>query len=53
VTFYTNNRVTAKPDLEIPYRFGRIRFWHAADILVMPPASEAPKAIDEDEATDD
>jgi hypothetical protein len=53
VSFYTKYPITAKPDAEMPYRFGRIRFWHAADILTMPAPSAAPKPDDEDEATDD
>ena len=53
VSFYTKYPITAKPDLELPYRFGRIRFWRAADILTMPPPSAPPKADDEDETPDD
>jgi len=51
VTFYTKYPVPVKPDLEIPYRFGKITFWRAADIIpvqIVP----APK-LDDDEATDD
>ena len=53
VSFYTKYPITAKPDLELPYRFGRIRFWHAADILTMPPPGVAPKPDDEDDTPDD
>jgi 4-amino-4-deoxy-L-arabinose transferase-like glycosyltransferase len=53
VSFYTKYQITAKPDLELPYRFKRIRFWRAADILTMPPAGAAAKADDEDETPDD
>jgi hypothetical protein len=53
VSFYTKYPITAKPDVEMPYRFGRIRFWRAADILTMPPPGTAPKADDEDDTPDD
>jgi hypothetical protein len=53
VSFYTKYPITAKPDTEMPYRFGRIRFWHAADILTMPPPAAPPKADDEDDTPDD
>jgi len=53
VSFYTKYPITAKPDTEMPYRFGRIRFWRAADILVMPPPGSTPKADDEDDTPDD
>ena len=54
VTFYTKYQIAAKPELEMPYRFGRIIFWRAADILATPPGV-APKAAvpDEDDAPDD
>ena len=53
VTFYTKyNQITAKPELELPYRFGRIIFWRAADILAMPDLA-APKAPDEDDTPED
>jgi len=54
VTFYTKYPITAKPQLEMPYRFGRIIFWRAADILTMPPPDpqQAP-AQDEDDTPDD
>ena len=51
VTFYTKYPVPVKPDLEIPYRFGKITFWRAVDIIpvqIVP----APKQ-DDDESTDD
>jgi len=53
VSFYTKYPITAKPDVEMPYRFGRIRFWHAADILTMPPPGAPPKADDEDDTPED
>ena len=52
VTFYTKYPITAKPELELPYRFGRIIFWRAADILAMPAAPAKP-APEEDDSTDD
>jgi 4-amino-4-deoxy-L-arabinose transferase-like glycosyltransferase len=51
VTFYSKYPITAQPDLDLPYRFGHIYFWRAADILTMPPP--APRVDDEDEAPDD
>ncbi len=51
VTFYTKYPVPVKPDMEIPYRFGKITFWRAADIIpvqIVP----VPKQ-DDDESTDD
>lgn len=53
VSFYTHYPITAKPDVEMPYRFGRIRFWRAADILAMPLPGGPPKADDEDDTPDD
>src|SRR5262249_24394858 len=53
VSFYTKYPITAKPDLELPYRFGRIRFWRAADILTMPPPTAPPKPDEEDDTPDD
>jgi 4-amino-4-deoxy-L-arabinose transferase-like glycosyltransferase len=54
VTFYTKYPITAKPELELPYRFGRIIFWRAADILAMPvPTVVAPIKADEDDTPDD
>ena len=53
VTFYTKYPITAKPELELPYRFGRIIFWRARDILAMPAAPAKPVAPDEDDTPDD
>lgn len=53
VTFYSHYPVTATPDLELPYRFGRIRFWRAADILTMPAVAAPAKPEDEDDSSDD
>jgi hypothetical protein len=53
VTFYTKNQITAKPALEMPYRFGRILFWRARDILAMPPSKAPSKADDDDESGND
>jgi hypothetical protein len=53
VSFYTKYPITAKPDVEMPYRFGRIRFWRAADILTMPPPGVPPKTDDEDDTPED
>jgi 4-amino-4-deoxy-L-arabinose transferase-like glycosyltransferase len=53
VTFYTKYPITAKPELELPYRFGRIIFWRAADILAMPAVPAKPPAPDEDETPED
>ena len=53
VTFYTKyNEITAKPELELPYRFGRIIFWRAADILATPDLA-VPKVPDEDDTPED
>ncbi|MDR3386286.1 MAG: glycosyltransferase family 39 protein [Rudaea sp.] len=52
VTFYTKYPITVKPELELPYRFGRILFWRASDLLAMPLPSTPVKA-DEDETPDD
>lgn len=53
VTFYTKYiQITAKPELELPYRFGRIMFWRAADILATKDLA-VPKAPDEDDTPDD
>jgi len=51
VSIYTKYPIAAKPDLEIPYRFGRITFWHATDIapLELKPSSKE----DDDENPDD
>ena len=53
VTFYSKYPITAQPDLDLPYRFGHIRFWRAADILTMPPPTRAPGPDEEDESVDD
>jgi len=53
VSFYTKYPITAKPAVALAYRFGRINFWRAADILTMPPPATAPKPDDEDEPADD
>jgi len=53
VTFYTKYPITAKPELELPYRFGRIIFWRAADILSTPATSAKPLAPDDDETPED
>jgi 4-amino-4-deoxy-L-arabinose transferase-like glycosyltransferase len=52
VTFYTKYPIAAPPELELPYRFGRIRFWRARDIAAqtLPPAPLKP---DEDESPED
>jgi hypothetical protein len=52
VTFYTKYPIPAKPDLQLPYRFGFIRFWRAQDLLAMPWPEQAP-APDADETPDD
>ncbi len=52
VTFYTKYPITAKPELELPYRFHRILFWRAADLLAAPWPSGTP-APNEDETPDD
>jgi Dolichyl-phosphate-mannose-protein mannosyltransferase len=54
VTFYTKyNQITAKPELELPYRFGRIFFWKAADILATPADATKPVAPDDDDTPED
>jgi len=54
VTFYTKyNQITAKPDLDLPYRFGHIMFWRAADILAMPALPQKVGGADEDDTPDD
>lgn len=52
VTFYTKYPITAKPELELPYRFGFIRFWRASDLLAMPWPAQAP-APDAEETPED
>ena len=51
VTFYTKYQIAAKPEWEIPYRFGKILFWRAADIAAVPlmPVTKP----DEEDATED
>ena len=51
VSIYTKYPISAKPDLEIPYRFGRITFWHAADIA--PLELKGSSKDDEDDGADD
>ena len=52
VTFYTKYPITVKPELELPYRFHRMLFWRAADLLAVPlPAT--PAKPDEDETPED
>jgi hypothetical protein len=53
VTFYTKYPITAKPELELPYRFGRIIFWRAADILAMSAVPVKASVPDEDESPED
>jgi 4-amino-4-deoxy-L-arabinose transferase-like glycosyltransferase len=53
VSFHTKYPITAVPDTVLPYRFGRIQFWRAADILTMPAPPPAPRADDEDDIPDD
>jgi len=53
VTFYTKYPITAKPELELPYRFGRIIFWRTADILAMPAAPAKPVSPDDEESSED
>ena len=52
VTFYTKYQIAAKPELELPYRFGRIIFWRAAALLAAPLPAPPVKA-DEDETPED
>ena len=52
VTFYTKYPITTKPELELPYRFGRIIFWRAADLLAEP-LVVPPEKADEDDTPDD
>jgi hypothetical protein len=53
VAFASKYPITARPALEIPYRFGFIRFWRAADILSMPPAPASSDPSDADEDAED
>jgi hypothetical protein len=41
-----------KPESEIPYRFAKITFWRAADIIPVQ-LVPAPKQTDDDETADD
>ena len=53
VTIYTKYPITAKAELELPYRLGhRIIFWRAADLLAEP-LTEPPVKADEDDTPDD
>jgi 4-amino-4-deoxy-L-arabinose transferase-like glycosyltransferase len=52
VTFYTKYPITVKPELELPYRFHRILFWRAADLLASP-LPTTPVKPDEDETPED
>ncbi|TLY50966.1 MAG: glycosyl transferase [Gammaproteobacteria bacterium] len=51
ITFYTKYGIPVKPELEIPYRLGRILVWRAAD-LCAGPRPVAPRD-DEDETPSD
>ena len=53
VSFYTKYPITAKPEITMPYRFGRIQFWRAGDILTMPPPGTPVKPDDEEDTPDD
>ena len=51
VSLYTKYPIPVKPELEIPYRFGRISFWRAADIApaeLKASGKEEPDDPDED-----
>ncbi len=51
VTFYTRYPITAKPFLTLPYRFHRILFWHASDLLASPlPGSKYDAGEDESDS---
>ncbi len=52
VTFYSKYPITVKPELEIPYRLGRILIWRASD-LCAGPRTMAPVKPDEDETPED
>ncbi|MGH8042844.1 MAG: ArnT family glycosyltransferase [Rudaea sp.] len=52
VTFYTKYPITTKPEIELPYRFGFIRFWRARNLLAEHPPAQAI-APDADETPDD
>lgn len=51
VTFYTKYGIPVKPELEVPYRLGRILIWRAADLCAGP--RPARKAVEEDETPND
>ena len=52
LSIYTKYPIAAKPELEIPYRFGRILFWRAADLCAAPRAAP-PIKPDDDDTSDD
>lgn len=52
VTLYTKYPIPVKPEAEIPYRFGKITFWRAADIIPVQ-LVPAPKQTEDDETADD
>jgi 4-amino-4-deoxy-L-arabinose transferase-like glycosyltransferase len=52
LSFDSKYPITARPELELPYRFGFIRFWRASDVLAMAWPTQAP-GPDEDETPDD
>ncbi len=52
VTFYTKYGIPVKPELEVPYRLGRILIWRAAD-LCTGPRPAAPAKPDEEETPED
>ena len=51
ITFYTKYGIPVKPELEIPYRLGRILIWRASDLCSGP--RPAHKAEEEDETPSD
>jgi 4-amino-4-deoxy-L-arabinose transferase-like glycosyltransferase len=52
VSFYTKYPIAAKPEVEIPYRLGRILIWRAADLCAAPHAAP-PLKPDDDDSTED
>lgn len=51
VSIYTKYPIPVQPETEIPYRFGRITFWRAADIAhaeLKAPGKDEPEEPDED-----
>jgi hypothetical protein len=52
VTSYTKYGLPAKPELEIPYRLGRILIWRAADLCAARHLSQ-PAKPDEDDTRED